>query len=164
MGGGRGEIGVSVRRWAVFRWEVVPEMAGMWPNRGIWGGRIIGWERSFPGRGAKRFLEAAARSSQDGGRLRVTRRRERRSGRRGGFLVAARGWIGRTAHDVTVLTLGQYLRPTPKHLPVVEFIHPDTCGSAASQTRLQTRGMESPVAVHASKSIIRAKTFSFARG
>ena len=110
-GGGRGEIGVSVRRWAVFRWEVVPEMAGMWPNRGIWGGRIIGWERSFPGRGAKRFLEAAARSSQDGGRLRVTRRRERRSGRRGGFLVAARGWIGRTAHDVTVLTLGQYLRP-----------------------------------------------------
>ncbi len=28
-------------------------------------------------------------------------------------------------HDVTVLTLGQYLRPTPKHLPVVEFIHPD---------------------------------------
>lgn len=29
------------------------------------------------------------------------------------------------AHNVTVLTLGQYLRPTPKHLPVVEFIHPD---------------------------------------
>jgi lipoic acid synthetase len=29
------------------------------------------------------------------------------------------------AHDVTVLTLGQYLRPTPRHLPVVEFIHPD---------------------------------------
>ena len=28
------------------------------------------------------------------------------------------------AHDVTVLTLGQYLRPTPKHLPVVEYIHP----------------------------------------
>jgi len=24
-----------------------------------------------------------------------------------------------------VLTLGQYLQPTPKHLPVVEFIHPD---------------------------------------
>jgi len=29
------------------------------------------------------------------------------------------------AHDVTVLTLGQYLRPTPKHLPVVEYITPD---------------------------------------
>jgi lipoic acid synthetase len=29
------------------------------------------------------------------------------------------------AHDVTVLTLGQYLRPTPKHLPVVEFIAPE---------------------------------------
>ncbi len=29
------------------------------------------------------------------------------------------------AHDVTVLTLGQYLRPTPRHLPVVEFVTPD---------------------------------------
>jgi len=29
------------------------------------------------------------------------------------------------AHDVTVLTLGQYLRPTPKHLPVIEFITPE---------------------------------------
>ncbi|MCP5531677.1 MAG: lipoyl synthase [Akkermansiaceae bacterium] len=28
-------------------------------------------------------------------------------------------------HDVTVLTLGQYLRPTPKHLPVVEYITPE---------------------------------------
>ena len=27
--------------------------------------------------------------------------------------------------DVTVLTLGQYLRPSEKHLPVVEYIHPD---------------------------------------
>jgi lipoic acid synthetase len=26
---------------------------------------------------------------------------------------------------VTVLTLGQYLRPSPKHLPVVEYVHPD---------------------------------------
>jgi lipoic acid synthetase len=25
-----------------------------------------------------------------------------------------------------VLTLGQYLRPTPQHLPVVEFIKPET--------------------------------------
>lgn len=29
------------------------------------------------------------------------------------------------AHDVTVLTLGQYLRPTPKHLPVIEYITPE---------------------------------------
>ena len=28
-------------------------------------------------------------------------------------------------HDVTVLTLGQYLRPSKKHLPVVDYIHPD---------------------------------------
>ena len=26
---------------------------------------------------------------------------------------------------VTLLTLGQYLRPTPKHLPVAEYVHPD---------------------------------------
>jgi lipoic acid synthetase len=29
------------------------------------------------------------------------------------------------AHGVTVLTLGQYLRPSPKHLPVVEYIRPE---------------------------------------
>jgi lipoic acid synthetase len=29
------------------------------------------------------------------------------------------------AHDVTVLTLGQYLRPSGKHLPVVEYITPE---------------------------------------
>ncbi len=28
-------------------------------------------------------------------------------------------------NGVQVLTLGQYLRPTPKHLPVVDYIHPD---------------------------------------
>ncbi|MDF1754709.1 MAG: lipoyl synthase [Verrucomicrobiales bacterium] len=28
-------------------------------------------------------------------------------------------------HDVTVLTLGQYLRPSEKHLPVVEYISPE---------------------------------------
>jgi lipoic acid synthetase len=28
------------------------------------------------------------------------------------------------AHDVTVLTLGQYLRPSPKHLPVIDFVEP----------------------------------------
>ena len=27
---------------------------------------------------------------------------------------------------VQVLTLGQYFRPTPQHLPVVEYVHPDT--------------------------------------
>jgi lipoic acid synthetase len=27
---------------------------------------------------------------------------------------------------VEVLTMGQYLRPTPQHLPVVEYVHPDT--------------------------------------
>ena len=27
--------------------------------------------------------------------------------------------------DCQILTLGQYLQPTPKHLPVSSFIHPD---------------------------------------
>ena len=27
---------------------------------------------------------------------------------------------------VQVLTLGQYLRPTPNHLPVVEYVNPET--------------------------------------
>lgn len=29
-------------------------------------------------------------------------------------------------HGVTVLTLGQYLRPSPQHLPVIEYVHPET--------------------------------------
>ena len=29
------------------------------------------------------------------------------------------------ARDVDILTLGQYLQPTRKHLPVAEFLHPD---------------------------------------
>ena len=28
-------------------------------------------------------------------------------------------------HDVQVLTVGQYLRPTEHHLPVVRYWHPD---------------------------------------
>ena len=29
------------------------------------------------------------------------------------------------AHGVTVLTMGQYLRPSPRHLPVMEYIRPE---------------------------------------
>jgi lipoic acid synthetase len=29
------------------------------------------------------------------------------------------------AHDVSILTLGQYLRPSPKHLPIVRYVRPD---------------------------------------
>lgn len=29
-------------------------------------------------------------------------------------------------HGVQVLTMGQYMRPTPKHLPVVEYVRPET--------------------------------------
>jgi lipoic acid synthetase len=34
-----------------------------------------------------------------------------------------------------LLTLGQYLQPTPKHLPVVDFIPPDQFGRYATQAR-----------------------------
>lgn len=29
------------------------------------------------------------------------------------------------AHRVDILTIGQYLRPSPKHLPVLRYVHPD---------------------------------------
>jgi lipoic acid synthetase len=30
------------------------------------------------------------------------------------------------AHDVDMLTVGQYLQPSGHHLPVTRFVHPDT--------------------------------------
>lgn len=39
------------------------------------------------------------------------------------------------ARDVDILTLGQYLRPTPRHLPVAEFLHPDRFREYADQGR-----------------------------
>jgi lipoic acid synthetase len=30
------------------------------------------------------------------------------------------------AHHVDMLTVGQYLQPSPHHLPVERFVHPDT--------------------------------------
>src|SRR5713226_5127588 len=30
------------------------------------------------------------------------------------------------AHDIEMLTIGQYLQPTPSHLPVLRYVHPDT--------------------------------------
>jgi lipoyl synthase len=30
------------------------------------------------------------------------------------------------AHDIDMLTIGQYLQPTPGHLPVLRYMHPDT--------------------------------------
>jgi len=29
------------------------------------------------------------------------------------------------AHDVEMLTIGQYLQPSPHHLPVERYVHPD---------------------------------------
>ena len=30
------------------------------------------------------------------------------------------------AHDIDMLTIGQYLQPTAHHLPVRRYVHPDT--------------------------------------
>jgi len=30
------------------------------------------------------------------------------------------------AHDIDMLTIGQYLQPSAGHLPVVRYVHPDT--------------------------------------
>ena len=30
------------------------------------------------------------------------------------------------AHDVEMLTIGQYLQPSQHHLPVLRYVHPDT--------------------------------------
>jgi lipoic acid synthetase len=30
------------------------------------------------------------------------------------------------AHDIDMLTIGQYLQPSPSHLPVLRYVHPDT--------------------------------------
>ena len=32
------------------------------------------------------------------------------------------------AHNVDILTLGQYLRPSPKHLPIIRYIRPEEFG------------------------------------
>lgn len=39
------------------------------------------------------------------------------------------------SRGVDVVTLGQYLRPSPRHLPVAEYIHPNTFDRLASRAR-----------------------------
>jgi lipoic acid synthetase len=39
------------------------------------------------------------------------------------------------AHGVDLLTVGQYLRPSPKHLPVVRYWHPDEFAELAEAAR-----------------------------
>jgi lipoic acid synthetase len=37
--------------------------------------------------------------------------------------------------NVDVVTMGQYLQPTPKHLPVKEFVHPDVFNRLAEAAK-----------------------------
>jgi lipoic acid synthetase len=39
------------------------------------------------------------------------------------------------AKDVNILTLGQYLRPSPRHLPVARYYHPDEFAELAEVGR-----------------------------
>jgi len=34
--------------------------------------------------------------------------------------------------DVNILTLGQYLRPSPRHLPIARYYHPDEFADLAA--------------------------------
>jgi lipoic acid synthetase len=43
------------------------------------------------------------------------------------------------AHGCDLLTIGQYLRPSPDHLPVVEYVHPDRFRGYAEQA--EARGI-----------------------
>jgi len=45
------------------------------------------------------------------------------------------------AHGCQLLTIGQYLRPSPNHLPVVEYVHPDQF--ARWKERAEAAGFES---------------------
>ena len=40
------------------------------------------------------------------------------------------------AHDVDMLTVGQYLQPSKNHLPVDRFVHPDEFAEYAEYARL----------------------------
>ena len=76
-----------------------------------------------PGARYGRSLELLRRVQQDGAGIRA----------KSGFMLG----LGETddevertladlrAHGCELLTIGQYLRPTPDHLPVVEYVHPD---------------------------------------
>ena len=43
------------------------------------------------------------------------------------------------AHDVDMLTIGQYLQPSPHHLPVARYVEPDTSRSSTRGARDRLR-------------------------
>ena len=44
------------------------------------------------------------------------------------ILQVMRDMRGMGAESIDMLTIGQYLQPTPGHLPVLRYVHPDTFG------------------------------------
>lgn len=44
------------------------------------------------------------------------------------------------SRGVDIVTLGQYLRPSPRHLPVVEYVHPNTFDRLAERARMMGFG------------------------
>ena len=47
-------------------------------------------------------------------------------------------------HGVQILTVGQYLRPTENHLPVVRYWHPDEFDGAARRRATSSASSRSP--------------------
>jgi lipoic acid synthetase len=39
------------------------------------------------------------------------------------------------AHEVDMLTIGQYLQPSPHHLPVARYVHPETFAMFEAEAR-----------------------------
>jgi lipoic acid synthetase len=59
------------------------------------------------------------------------------------------------AVGVDILTMGQYLQPTKKHLPVVEFIHPDKFARLGALAK--TKGFHQVVSSPLSRSSYHAE-------
>ena len=70
------------------------------------------------------LAEAAARRDREQSTLRVKTSIIAGLGEDDAEILETLGDLRRAGVDV--VTLGQYLQPTPKHLPVARWVHPDT--------------------------------------
>jgi lipoyl synthase len=70
------------------------------------------------------LAEAAARRDREKSALRVKTSIIAGLGEEDAEILSVMGDLKRAGVDV--VTLGQYLQPTPKHLPVARWVHPDT--------------------------------------
>jgi lipoic acid synthetase len=77
------------------------------------------------------LAQAAARRDRENSALRVKTSIIAGLGEDDGEILEVMGDLKRAGVDV--VTLGQYLQPTPKHLPVARWVHPDTFATFRTQ-------------------------------